>query len=692
MKGVTAVHMDKVTEAIAHFIGLFQTTIESGRLRKDYQDFKIAQRAAEEQPDLDDAIAVFRPAYAFGESEPGLRYIPPSSEIVRASADSEVAYLPPAVPNSAGLPPMSAPGIKPPMAQSSQSVSMTIEPPGQIALRIDQKNILSDSDYVGVGGHGGLFHAISGATQMAALETLLHDALKVDPLGELVAPGTGEEIGIFVENAAALLAAAPEQAADDADPGTTWESFAVGSDVLQGIWVDGETAEETPDLQDHLPEGSPLAKAEEEEAGPAGGNRNINGGGTSASGESAKGEGLVVPEASVELDAGSNTLANSAVLANKAMFGSVFATSGDHIEINAIVQVNAWSDADAVGETLADWPSASEVTEAFNIAQFHRVDPSADAKPVSGESMQFPDFWVVTEVIGDLIFTNWMEQVNFVIDNDVHVMASSGVTTTVTTGANIAINDISIDELGHYYDLVLVGGKIYDANLISQVNLLLDNDLIGAVDGFSTTGDASVSTGGNLLWNQASIANVGGADRFAPLNEAYRDTLASFASGHGKLADGVLGDDAFLGLSGLRVLYVSGSIYDLQYISQMNVLGDADEVALAMHTAAAGRDADWSVVTGSNALINAAAIVDLDANSKSYVGGEQYSYELLIQTDIIKTDPLVASGNADALVNEAVAFLGDDVADSGDAGGFSGSDGSGAVHPAHNDVMLAVLS
>ena len=120
----------------------------------------------------------------------------------------------------------------------------------------------------------------------------------------------------------------------------------------------------------------------------------------------------------------------------------------------------------------------------------------------------------MTEIKGDMIFLNWVEQLNFMIDNDIHILSSTGVKTIVTTGENIALNDMSFTELGFHFDLIIVGGSIYDGNIIKQTNILLDDDLIGAVSGFSTNGTAIMSVGGNLLWNQAMIINVGGADRF----------------------------------------------------------------------------------------------------------------------------------------------------------------------------------
>ena len=96
----------------------------------------------------------------------------------------------------------------------------------------------------------------------------------------------------------------------------------------------------------------------------------------------------------------------------------------------------------------------------------------------------------MTEIKGDMIFLNWVEQLNFMTDNDIHILSSTGVKTIVTTGENTAFNDMSFTELGYHFDLIIVGGSIYDGNFIHQKNILLDDDLIGAVSGFSTTGAA----------------------------------------------------------------------------------------------------------------------------------------------------------------------------------------------------------
>ncbi|TIP76941.1 MAG: type I secretion protein, partial [Mesorhizobium sp.] len=73
------------------------------------------------------------------------------------------------------------------------------------------------------------------------------------------------------------------------------------------------------------------------------------------------------------------------------------------------------------------------------------------------------------------------------------------------------------------------------------------NDLIGAVDGFQTTGEGAASTSDNLLWNQANIVNYGAGDRFEAMSEAYRKACESLQNGKGDLSD-ILNDGPFAGI------------------------------------------------------------------------------------------------------------------------------------------------
>jgi hypothetical protein len=321
-----------------------------------------------------------------------------------------------------------------------------------------------------------------------------------------------------------------------------------------------------------------------------------------------------------------------------------------------------------------------------------RIDAGNGSNSDAHAPTGFPQAWVVTEITGDFVSLNWVHQLNFITDNDTSVVSSSyGVTTQVGMGENQSFNHLSVADLGRNYDLVLIGGNYYDANIISQTNVLLDDDIAGAVAGFHSSGQGSVSTGDNLLWNNANITSIGQGETGAMPN-GFLHAIHDFQDGDKTLSSDVLNDSAFLGLPGLRVLYISGSIYDLQYVQQTNVLGDADQIALAMNSLHPANDGNWTITTGSNALVNSAQIVDVDPTSKIYVGGDHYSDELLVQTDIIRTDHLAQIQDADHLVNEAVAFLSDDMANPDHQDPVSHLKSPLDVHPGHSDIMQSIIS
>lgn len=700
-------HLDRISEAIAHFIGLFQIAAEQARLRDDYLEFKALQAAPEQTPPDDHAQIAFQSPYDFDDPDPGLRYVPVGPAIVTLAALSDVTYVPMAIPASAEA----QPGIYPGYVAAylfypahSGAPALELQPPGSVATHVAQINNLSDNDFVNIGARAVDFHPIG--TPSLTLETLLHDALQFLPIGP-ASFGSAADIGSFVTDTAASLngfADGMESAAadgSDSDPPTTTDADGISVDVHVSVvadplggetYVSGRIVSEAPRLDDKLPAASPLAP--DPEVNPDGGNAAAGNFGSTAIGETIHGQGVLSGAASVELSTGGNALVNSATVINDALEGGVFAVAGNHFSLDAIIQINAWSDSDSIGASLNGWNSAPGQigTSAFNIAEMTRIDTGNGSNSDTHAPTGFPQAWVVTEITGDFVSLNWIQQLNFVTDNDTSVVSSSyGVTTQVGTGENQSFNHLSVADLGRSYDLVLIGGNYYDANIISQTNVLLDDDIAGAVSGFHSSGQGSVSTGDNLLWNNASITSIGHAGTDAMPN-GFLHAIHDFGSGDKTLSSDVLNDSAFAGLSGLRVLYISGSVYDLQYVHQTNVLGDADEIALAMNSVHPATDDNWSVTTGSNALINSAQIVDVDPGSKTYVGGDHYSDELLVQTDIIRTDHLLQTQDADHLVNEAVAFLSDDMASPDHQDPVSHLKSPLDVHPGHSDIMQSIIS
>jgi hypothetical protein len=703
--------LDKFSEQIAHFVGLFHLADESARHRKDYQEFRLAKAKADHDPKDHIDQLQFRSPYDLDDPEPGLHYVPGRFDLRGEEVGSVVSPV--------GIPvrDIALHGHHMPHARPHPFLDAElhlvrhgevpeITPPGSMVLQLVQENHLADNDYASVGGHGlGLRDMIDSGAQLASLARA---ALAADPFlsfDDHGMPAGGASIGDFLESMADtartfaanhLEEGQTSGSASVTDGDTTTTVFVATGEAAQGFHLNGAAIDTFPALKDHLP--LALRDTTDTTGGDASGvsSGGINGPSQSAHGEAASG-GAPLAHASVEIWAGGNMLVNEAFDTNKSLFGTVTAVKGDHFELNLIAQINVISDTDAVGETLSNWNTAPQVSATFNLASFNRIDVASPAKPAA-DATAFPKFWAVTEITGDLTVMNWTKQLNLVSDHDRTIVSSSGVTTTLSTGENKVFNTLDLANLGKYYDLILVGGSLIEASVIKQINVLLDNDIVGAVKGFSTTGTGSLSTHDNLLWNQAAITNIGGADRFGALSEGYRSTLDDFASGKKMLSADVLQDSAFSGLMGLRVLYISGNLYDLHYVSQTNVLGDSDQIALAMNKGLAGAGADWSITTGSNALINVASIFDVDSTGKTYVGGEKYTDEILIQTDIIATNPVLGAQNADHLVNEAVVFLGDgllgpDHGANHDGTGTSGSAGANAgAHAGHNDIMQSVLS
>ncbi|WP_159586822.1 hypothetical protein [Chelativorans xinjiangense] len=629
-------HMDRITEAIAHFIGLFEITVEEARLRDAYDEFRAKKTDDPELADLNAAAIPFAAPFRFVGFEPDLAYRAPAPEWVVVHPWSYINFVPPdvelpgayeiATPISFSLPIISY--------ASHRIILPEVETLGSFANYIKQDISLSDNDYFGVGGHGLFFNPVPASNfQIAALTGA---ATNLMPILELEMPGSSAEAAAFVTAASELLDELPEDPEGDAS--------VKKSPTIEGTFENGEEVDEASKLEDYH-----MFDKEPEEA-PSGNVQLTE-------------NGLVI-EQSVDVETGGNTLLNNAVLQNYWTSSPVTAVVGEHIEINAIFQVNAWCDNDYISSAVGGWIRDTAATQAFNIAKFERFDSFDDDTP--NGAMSFPKHWVIKEIDGDLMMMNWLEQFIFMMDNDVGILSSSGVTTRVYSGDNKAFNDISIEELGFGYDLIIIGGNVFDANIIQQLNILSDNDFVGAVDGFQTTGNGSISTSGNLLWNQASIYNVGAADRFETLPAHYLEAANDLAAGNDYLNNELLSDSAFAGYGPLRVLYVKGDLLNLQYIKQTNILGDNDQLALAMHAKDAYPDAAWSVSTGGNALLNNAAIQDLDSVGKTYVGGGHYSNEVLVHADIISTEPDFGGQDPNVLVNEAVAFLDDDMMDTGE--------------------------
>ncbi|CCF21040.1 conserved protein of unknown function [Pseudorhizobium banfieldiae] len=625
--------MDKTTEEISHFIGIFHTSLEAARQRDSYDDFSFSLPRQDVQSNTSESETFATPFELLGY-DPFLFYRPVAPLFPKATfweVPSPVMAAQSVVEWRESPPPDTQLMVRMPAPVPAAEIEMPpIEPVGSVLNYIQQHIILSDNDVFSVGNHA---LAVVGTTM--ATKSLLDAADMITsmfPLSDVEAPGSVDEMISLVKTAAEALDVAAQEG----------DFLVAQTGALSGSYVNGELVTEVPRLEDYHSFEDEEDEGSDDAAGDAGDLALANSG--------------PLAEASVTIEAGENVLVNNAVLKTLWTGAKVTAVLGDHVEVNAIVQINAIWDEDDLGVAFAGWNSG-DPNQLFNIASFEREGGSTDGQDTISEA--FPAFWTVTKISGDLMIVNWIEQYTFVSDQDIGIVSASGGHAHIVSGGNTGVNHVSIYELGFAYDLIIIGGSVYDASIIQQFNILFDSDTVDGAGGFETSGAGTVSSSGNLLWNQATIFNIGAADRFEGLSQDYVNAAMSAAGGELDLSAEILDDPAFAGLAGLRVLYISGDMINLQLVRQTNIVGDNDQIALAMDAMVPRTGASYVVETGGNTLVNNAAILDLDSLGKTYVGGEQYSQETLIQAEFISSRPDLGGQDPTLLASEAVLFLDD---------------------------------
>lgn len=625
---------DTTTEIVAHFMGYFDLAVEAGRQRQDYTQIRDVHLAEQVIPDLEPVSTEFVQKYTLSAYQPGVDYIPPTW-LIRGDAPIETfpqyLFFPPRFPD---LP--DAHGARHDMPAAGGHGARTIAPePGSVMAAMMQTIGLTDNDVLILADYNGPLFFASGAD--LGLAILHAEAMKVmEPLAGIGPIGTVHAVPLIIEEVV-------RAASDIAETGAS-ERMSVIPTALNGTYVNGVALEEAPRLVDVLPalwhkaigfdaEPEPIEAPEPEQ------------------GVSLLGDDV---DDALTLKAGGNLLVNNASHLEAGLTATVLAVAGDVHQLDAIIQTNAYWDFDQVIDQFTGEATVGlSDTSVYNIASFIAETRNLGGEAAAANPGTFPYSWNVTVFNGDLVSVEWLKQLTFMSDQDITILSATGASTFLTTGENGAVNAIDFANLGMYYDLVVVGGNLYDANLISQTNILYDNDV---VDMLAHSMPEASKTSGNLLWNEASIHNIGPTQFTQGMPDHYAEAIAKFADGDTAMPAGFSSGKDFEGFGALKVLYVSGSLYDLRYIEQKNILGDADFVAVQKANALAGAfGKNWDVDTGSNSLANIAQIKDFDTlGNKAYAGGNIYSDAILIQAD------LLGSGNpvhGQGLVSEIVAFL-----------------------------------
>ncbi|MGO7215087.1 hypothetical protein ACC817_26065 [Rhizobium ruizarguesonis] len=678
-------HIEKISEIIAHFIGLFEMTTDEMRLRTNYAEGAGPGADGPVLPDQDAYTAAFSSDLQLQDYDPGVIYKSGSYDIEYGPARHLGRVFEDSLEKLAAI---AAKDIPLPHFGDPSDIVLTDEPeltvfagPGSAISHVLQVNVLYDDDHLDMTDG---FHAPRDTSFV--IERLAEFSTQA----EIFAPFAGlhrtdtydgalkiaEDIESYIQNAQ-----------NTEDRGTTSPStdathhFVTTDPAGDGptVYVNGERQADIPVLDDFLPDRG-LAKLQEE---PDDSNSSVEQ--TDPSGNS------------LDVTAGANLLVNVASVINTGVITSVTAVMGNYHQIDAISQAFVYSDNDEIASTLrSSGHSAEEAgTIAKNIAVFENSTFAASSHAdTDAAEPTFPNSWRVSVIDGDVSFVQWIEQYHFVSDNDTMTVTASGSEATVLTGGNTSINFSSFFGMGMQYDLVIIGGNVLDINSITQISLLYDNDWVRAGDGVDPGAD--IQTGNNLIWNFASIHNVGTDSPFAAMPDYMVEAQKAIEDRDPNMPEGLSFDVNFQGYAGLNVLYITGNLYDMTIIKQVSILGDSDDVTQAASAILDNNpDATVTIDTGSNAVINIAEIVDYDSfGQTTYLAGQLYSDAILIQGGLVEHDTTQPQPADDRLANEVIAFL-----DNDDPGGSDSADGVinaghdfswSSAHP--TDVMQAMVA
>ncbi|MFG6550574.1 type I secretion protein ATPase [Sulfitobacter sp. M21595] len=667
--------LDKFTEIISHLIGIFHTTIEAERLRDAYEDFKYQQRHSEVN-DIEITPTHFELRYTLRDFDPELKYTPLANEtpfkVWLASTDPIHLGEPYAPGQMTAFPDLYIeqgyssffPAARP---------SLVLEPPGSVVTVSVQSAWMEDNDLLRMNSVYAEFNDPS--VYIAALASLQETA---QILGVLTVQSTLD----FNSSGGASFITLHDLMVQTDDTSRLGEQVVVlhGAEAY-GMFVGGAPVETLPLLDDLMPE---LLQTEDDTADEDDDRSSsvrtsdldlapdVK---TQAPDDHERIEdkdpfdGLNPPSGEAELFGlesghqvvtGGNKMVNDVVMNVSWLDAPVISVMGDVVDLNLISQVNVLAEHATFSGVLQ-----GSLSTTFNVAMMSSTSQFAGAEttdaspeqPVEDNEdiyMGLPKNWAVTRIEGDVLTVNWVQQYSFMTDDDRADVQIAGTNSYISLGENLMINLASLAEIGYGYDLIMIGGDLITINQISQMNVMLDFDSITATG----AGPLGVTVSDNLLFNGASISTVG-INSYGAMSENFAAASKAFADGAQSIDRDVAHDDVFTGDELLTVLYIAGDFRTINWVEQTNIMGDSDQVHLALDAFTAKSGMPAKLYTGSNAEINTASINVYGADSEVRVQGDVYSDALLYQADLIDTTSDPTGVFMPALANEAVLFLAD---------------------------------
>ncbi|MDF3362920.1 type I secretion protein ATPase [Sulfitobacter sp. Ks41] len=667
--------LDKFTEIISHLIGIFHTTIEAERLRDAYEDFKYQQRHSEVN-DIETTPTHFELRYTLRDFDPELKYTPLANEtpfkVWLASTDPIHLREPYAPGQMTAFPDLYIeqgyssffPAARP---------SLVLEPPGSVVTVSVQSALMEDNDLLRMNSVYAEFNDPS--VYIAALASL-QEAAQI--LGVLTVQSTLD----FNSSGGASFITLHDLMVQTDDTSRLGEQVVVlhGSEAY-GMFVGGSPVETLPLLDDLIPEllqteddtadedddrsssvrTSDLDLAPDVKTQAPDDHERIEDKDPFDSLNPPSGEAeLFGLESGHQVVTGGNKMVNDVVMNVSWLDAPVISVMGDVVDLNLISQVNVLAEHATFSGVLQ-----GSLSTTFNVAMMSSTSQFAGAETTDGSPEQsvednediymgLPKNWAVTRIEGDVLTVNWVQQYSFMADDDRADVQITGTNSYIGLGENLIVNLASLAEIGYGYDLIMIGGDLITTNQISQMNVMLDFDSITATG----AGPLGVSVSDNLLFNGASISTVG-INSYGAMSENFAAASKAFADGAQSIDRDVAHDDVFTGDELLTVLYIAGDFKTINWVEQTNIMGDSDQVHLALDAFTAKSGMSAKLYTGSNAEINTASINVYGADSEVRVQGDVYSDALLYQADLIDTTSDPTGVFMPALANEAVLFLAD---------------------------------
>ncbi|MGO4573828.1 hypothetical protein [Microvirga sp. 2TAF3] len=346
-------------------------------------------------------------------------------------------------------------------------------------------------------------------------------------------------------------------------------------------------------------------------------------------------------------ETGANTAVNAATVVDLNEAPLTLIVQGNFYETNAILQANILQNRDYVfnGEGASASVDSGH-SQVDNIATFDvkELVKNSGVHSFGGDLKINVDF-----ADGDVFDVKSLTQHNFLEDGDVTIQTRSDSYSEVHSGKGEQYNVAKFTDWGKSYDIIIVLGDYHSSNIISQTNVVLDNDVVGISSGSGSP--STVFTGQSTLQNQAAIHNYG-----ATAFEGLTGNITSLIKGLSNRDD--LDHDAWSSFHGaasgsLDVLFITGNYYDLNIITQVNVIADTD---LAVQMTAAGSSLQW-LSTGGNVAGNFAEIVNAGGIYSQYLGGGAYEDSILLQANLVSDATHTVATDPTSLVSELVAFM-----------------------------------